>query len=113
MHPEYTERDDRRFGIRIMATAILGSIPVWGGLLAALWMKSQLVSYLVVLAFTLPIPLTILAFAFRWTKCPSCGKRIRVPWRGREYRNGGMLRYACDTCRIVWRTHVYPRSDVS
>ena len=113
MDPEYTEGDDRGFGIRVMAMAFLGSIPVWGGLLTALWMKCEPVGYLVALAVTLPIPLAILGFAFRWTKCPACGQRIRVPWRSKEHLRGGMLRYTCESCRIVWRTHLYPGSDVS
>ena len=112
MDTGYTQRDDRRFGLRFMAVAVLASVPVWGGLLGAFWLRCSLVGYLAVLAFTLPIPLAVLGLAFRWTKCPSCGEKIRVPWRSREYRSGGVLRYRCDHCRVVWTTHLYPGSDV-
>lgn len=41
MQPDYTERDDYNFGRRFAPTALLGSIPVWLGLLATFWFKAR------------------------------------------------------------------------
>ncbi|MEX0776006.1 MAG: zf-TFIIB domain-containing protein [Phycisphaeraceae bacterium] len=112
MPADYTPRDDHRFGLRFMGTAVLTSIPVWIGMLLAVWLQWPLKGFLAVGAGTLFIPLTVLTLAFRWTRCPACGQKIRVPWRSTEYRRGGMLRYTCEQCRIVWATHLFPGSDV-
>ena len=37
MQPEYSERNDHLFGIRFMSTALVCSIPVWIGLVIAVW----------------------------------------------------------------------------
>ena len=112
MQPEYTQRDDRRFGVRFTATAMISSLPVGVGLAIAFVLRVSVPLVLLIFGVTLIVPLTILSTCFRWTKCPSCGQRIRVRWNGPEYRRGGMLRYSCDRCRIVWLTHLYPGSDV-
>ena len=93
-----------------MGTAVLSSIPVWTGLLVAWWMEWPMWALITLLCITLTISLATLAIRFRWTKCPSCGHEIRVPWSSSEYRRGGMLRYQCDKCHIIWRIHVFPGS---
>src|SRR5262245_25636737 len=102
MQPEYANRDDSRFGIRLMLTAMVCSIPVWAGLLIALWLRLPAWSWIAILGITLALPLTVLMVRFRWTECPSCGRKVRVSWNSREYCRGGMLRYTCEHCRIIW-----------
>jgi hypothetical protein len=113
MQPEYTERDDWGFGRRFFPTALLGSIPVWLGLLIVFWLKSPWPVMLIVFGITLTIPLSVLILRHRWTRCPSCGKSVRVPWDDKEYCRGGELKYTCDRCRIRWNTHFTPGSNVS
>ena len=112
MQPDYEKRDDRRFGRRFMLTAVVSSIPVWAGLLIAGWLRLPIFWLIGILCVTLAIPLTVLTIRFRWTECPFCGRRVRVPWNNREFRRGGMLRYTCEQCRVVWSTYLFPGSDV-
>ena len=95
-----------------MSTALVCSIPVLVGLVIAVWRGWSLPALIAVLIVTLTIPLTALSIRFRRTNCPSCGEKIPVLWNSKEYRRGGMLKYKCDHCRIVWLTHIFPGSDV-
>ena len=90
-----------------MSTALVCSIPVWIGLVIAVWRGWSLPALIAVLVVTFTIPLTVLSIRFRWTNCPSCGQKIRVLLNSKEYRRGGMLKYRCDHCRIVWLTHIF------
>jgi hypothetical protein len=106
----YSRADDRGFSARVVMAMVVYSIPMWIGVPMTLFLNSRLWG-VAVIAVWLPIELTILHFKFRFTNCPKCGERIRVPWSSAEYLRGGMLRYNCDRCRIVWATHLYPGSD--
>ncbi|MEX0703915.1 MAG: hypothetical protein WD069_17580 [Planctomycetales bacterium] len=86
------------------------SVPVWAGLVLAFWLRWSSPTLIATLGLTLMIPLAVLAVRFRWTKCPSCGRKVRIPWSSSEYARGGMLRYTCDHCRIVWSAHVFSDS---
>ena len=112
MQPEYTEQDDGGFGRRFAATALLGSIPVWLGLLVTFCLKSPWRVMLAVLGAALLVPLSLLIVRHRWTRCPSCGKNVRIPWDDRDYCRGGELKYVCDRCRIRWNTHFRAGSNV-
>ena len=112
MRPDYAQRNDTRFGMRVMVTAVVSSIPVWIGLSLAVFWDASIFVLLVVLVATLAIPLTVLFTRLRWVSCPACGRRIKVPWNSTDYVRGGMLRYTCDDCRIIWSTHLYPGSDL-
>ena len=112
MQQEYEQREDHRFGLRFMVTMFAASIPVWIALTIPFVLGWPLIRYGIGLLITLPISLLFILWRFRFTQCPNCGRVIRVPWRSREFRRGGMLRYDCDHCRIVWATHLYPGSDI-
>ena len=112
MQQPYERRDDHAFGRRVMTAAFVGSIPVWIGLIVAYLLSGPLFAYLVALGMTLPIAWAVIYVYARTSKCPNCGKCIRIDWRTREFTRGGMLRYTCDNCRIEWATHLYPGSDV-
>jgi hypothetical protein len=109
---DYQQRNDTRFGNRFFATALISSIPVWIGILVAGLLRLPLPAFIAVIVATLSIPLSVMAVRFRWTQCPACGTKIRVPWNSGEYMRGGMLRYTCENCRIVWSTGVRPGSDI-
>ena len=95
-----------------MATAMLSSVPIWIALLiAGFWLQSVR-ACLVALAITVPFALAVLAWKTRFTICPDCGRRLRVDWKEREYRQGGMLKYRCSDCKTVWRTRLYPGADI-
>jgi hypothetical protein len=109
---DYRTEDDRRFGYRVVLTAVAASLPVWiGVLLAGFWLRS-LLACLIALLVTLPLALATIPWKTWSASCPECRRRIKVDWKNEEYRRGGMLRYRCDDCRIVWRTFLFPGSDV-
>lgn len=112
MRPSYEERDDYQFGLRVIVAVVVAAMPVWIGLGAAYALDWRLAGYLITLACSLPISLLIIYFSARSAKCPKCGRLVRINWRTREFRRGGMLRYFCEDCRIEWATHLYPGSDV-
>jgi len=112
MQPNYAQRDDRAFGVRLIATLMVASLPLAGGLLTGLYLHWTLAPYLVVLAVTVSIPIITVVMRFRNVRCPVCNLRIRVPWGNESYRRGEAMRYCCDACRIEWNTRLRPGSDV-
>jgi hypothetical protein len=109
---EYRTEDDRRFGRRVVLTAVTASVPVWIGLLISGFWLGSLLACLMALLVTLPLALAVIAWKTCYTSCLECRRRIKVDWRNEEYWRGGMLRYRCDDCRIVWRTFLFPGSGV-
>lgn len=107
---DYAQRDDWAFGPRFMLTGFVSVIPVWVGILISVWLQLPLLGLIAVLGVTLLIPFTALAVRFRWAECPSCRQKVRVVWTT-EFRRGGMLKYTCDHCRIIWSTHFFAGSD--
>jgi hypothetical protein len=109
---DYDQRDDRGFGQRVMVSMLAGLIPLGLVILVGyFWLHLSLTVFLSIYAVTLLLVVVTIILAFRSTTCPSCGQTIRVPWSSVEFRRGGMLRYTCDNCRIIWLTHLYPGSD--
>lgn len=109
---DYQIKDDRRFGYRMILIAVTSSTPLWIGLLfAGFWLRS-FPACLIVLIVTLPLSLTIIAWKMRHASCPECSRQIKVNYRNEDYQRGGMLRYRCDDCRIIWRTFIFPGSGI-
>jgi hypothetical protein len=66
-----------------------------------------------ILGTTLLIPLAAMVVRLRRSRYPACGKPARIPRNDREHSRGGTLKYKCEHCRIRWRTHLIPGSNVS
>jgi hypothetical protein len=108
----YVERDDRRFGNRVIGAMLLCAVPLGLVGLAGVMLQLPLPLFLGFYGVTLAVMVMSLILGFQTTKCPTCGQKIRVAWNSQEFRRGGMLKYTCDHCRIIWLTHVFPGSDV-
>jgi hypothetical protein len=105
--PDYLERNDPQFRLRIYGWCLLMAAATGGN--ALLWYALELATHMFLTSAIVSILIVTVTMiiSLRRAKCPSCGAHLKVGWDDPAFSRGEMLCYHCDHCRITWRTRIY------
>ncbi|TWU01038.1 hypothetical protein Pla52n_44090 [Stieleria varia] len=110
--PNYVTKIDSAHSRRVIVALAVACPPVFVALLITGFGLRSVFWSIAALVIVMPPAVIYISRIAHTGICPTCGRRIRFSQMQDRYTNGDEYTYKCEDCSTIWKTGMWPGSNV-